>query len=412
MGKMFIFISHKKTILALNVLSICLILVSVYSISGVVISGLLFFVLISGLIAVIIPISIGIINRSTNQKVFAQASEMAVQFRQSGVYECDLSINTYNKAALAFVDDFNQLMQSAVINQKLFNDVVSQLGFDAQELSDNASEIVSNMQHQLISTAQVQSTIHELSAAVELAFSTAKKTHDLSNESETEGANGKLIMTEAITGVMLLSDSVNDMSVIIKKLGDDSQSIGSIIEVITGVAAQTNLLALNAAIEAARAGEQGRGFAVVADEVRSLASKTQDSAQKIDEIITLLLSHVNDAIAVIETSSDQAENADEHMEGVIISYSTIVGLMLEVSNQSKGLLNASLSPQSSAETAINSLNSILEFSKNSIDKSNSLIAKSMELGKMGDQLSIISGEKVVNTLETDNDMQSDDTELF
>ncbi len=380
MGKMFNFISHKKIILALNILSICLIFLCIYSISSVVTGSLLFFVSISGLIAVIIPISIGVIHRSTSQQIFKQASNMAVQFRQSGLYEGELNVKTYNETALVFVDVFNQLIQSAVTNQNLLNDVASQLGVDAQELSDNASEIVSNMQHQLTSTAQVQSTIHELSVAVELAVSTAEKTHELSNESETEGSNGKLVMTKAITGVMMLSESVNDMSVIIKKLGDDSQSIGSIIEVITGVAAQTNLLALNAAIEAARAGEQGRGFAVVADEVRSLASKTQDSAQKIDEIINLLLSHVNDAIAVIETSDKQAETADEQMEGVIISYSNIVGLMLEVSNHSKGLLSASLNSQSSTETAVNSLNSILECSKNSIDKSNSLIDKSMKLG--------------------------------
>jgi len=211
-----------------------------------------------------------------------------------------------------------------------------------------------------------------------------------------------------------LSESVDDMSTIVKRLGDDSQSIGSIIEVITGVAEQTNLLALNAAIEAARAGEQGRGFAVVADEVRTLASKTQNSAQKIDQIITLLLNHVKDALEIIETSTEYASKADEQMENVIVSYSEIVGLMLEVANHSKGLLESNLNSKTSAETAVENLNMILQ---SSIDKSSVLVSKSMELSKMGDQLGIITNPSNVGELESvagivDAEKANNDHELF
>jgi len=421
MGKIWVFFSHKKVILVSSILSVLLISTSIVSLHDIISSHQLVLVAVSSVIAVVIPIVIGAINRNTSQQMFKQAATLAMKCQQGESCEDTLIPQSYHESVIEFVELYNQLITSVMANQSLFKDVASQLGVDAQDLSGIATEISNNMQQQLTSTAQVQSTITELSAAVDLASNTAEKAHELSQKSETEGANGKLIMTEAITGVMMLSESVNDISVVIKKLGDDSQSIGSIIEVITGVAAQTNLLALNAAIEAARAGEQGRGFAVVADEVRSLASKTQDSAQKIEAIISLLLNHVKDAVAIIDDSAKQADKADEQMEGVIVSYSEIVGLMLEVSNHSNSLLSSSLNSQASAENAVSSLNTILDASQNAIDKSDALISKSMKLGEMGDQLSIITGTKItsleadsldVDSIEGNVEKTNNDTELF
>ena len=215
-------------------------------------------------------------------------------------------------------------------------------------------------------------------------------------------------MTEAIAGVMSLASSVNEAGQIINKLGEDSKSIGGIIDVITGVAEQTNLLALNAAIEAARAGEQGRGFAVVADEVRSLASQTQESAQKINDIINKLLSHVDDATGVINASMEKANESDELMEGVVVSYSELVGYLSEVSDLANNLAQVTSDEKDSALFALKQLSEIKLSSNDTIEQTQQLGAASMELAKMGEQLDIL----LVASNDPEEKSNDDDVELF
>ena len=122
----------------------------------------------------------------------------------------------------------------------------------------------------------------------------ANNTNAAASKAETTNNNaiiGKEGVTQTIAKIDQLSEKLKESESIVQELAKDSHTIGSVLDVIRGIAEQTNLLALNAAIEAARAGEQGRGFAVVADEVRTLASRTQDSTQEIETIITLAALH-------------------------------------------------------------------------------------------------------------------------
>ena len=300
-----------------------------------------------------------------------------------------------NEETRSFVEELDVLISDMAEKNDLFRDTANILAEDANSTSNIASMIASSMQQQVDNTAQVQTTIEKLQQAISMADDVAQNTNKLAAQSESEGESGKQVMTEAIVGVMMLSESVNDTGSIIKKLGEDSHSIGGIIEVITGVADQTNLLALNAAIEAARAGEQGRGFAVVADEVRSLASQTQQSAQKIHTIINNLLSHVDEASSILESSVEQSSKADELMESATISYSELVGLMNDVSALSASLFETTASSHASVDNAVSKLELIQASSQAAIMQTEALMSSSEELGKMGGQLGIMVGREQV-----------------
>jgi len=317
-------------------------------------------------------------------------------------------INSPNDRLDTFTNHFNQTINGLSANQGLFINVSQQLALHAHELSENANEIHEQMslQDKMIQVAKQQ--LDGLKSVFNHATNTADETVRVANNSENEGNSGKLVMTQAMGGISTLSDQVNGMEKIIQHLGEDSEAINGIVNVIRSVSDQTNLLALNAAIEAARAGEHGRGFAVVADEVRGLANKTHDSTEEIRGIINTLHEHVSTAVDAIKSSVDLARNSDELMEDVIISYSEIVGYMSEVSRLGSTLAESTHNEQDTASHTVNTLEQIKDISQLTVDHIKQMKASSMELGKLGEQLEILSNGKQQNTSEED----TGDIDLF
>ena len=150
----------------------------------------------------------------------------------------------------------------------------------------------------------------------------------------------------------MLASDVENAAAVIQRVGNDSDSIGTVLEVIRGIAEQTNLLALNAAIEAARAGEQGRGFAVVADEVRTLASRTQQSTEEIHDMIERLRGGVGEAISAIEQSRARAKESVTQSETAQQSLSTITSAVQGIAISSQQIA-ANAKEQTSAAEDIN-----------------------------------------------------------
>lgn len=199
---------------------------------------------------------------------------------------------------------FNE-MQSNL--RMLVNEVsgsVVQLGAAAEEISAVAQQSANNMGAQQHELNQLATAMNEMQATVqEVARNTNDAASAATSASDT-AAQGSETVNDSIGRIEKVATAIEETALVIRQLGDDSRNIGMVLEVIQGIAEQTNLLALNAAIEAARAGEQGRGFAVVADEVRTLAKRTQDSTSQINHIISKLQQRANEAGVTMQQSQD------------------------------------------------------------------------------------------------------------
>ena len=200
-----------------------------------------------------------------------------------------------------------------------FQEIIQKLNITSTDLSQYSVQFTSirektfdNVERQQIETQQVSTAMTQMSASAMNIADNTTSTAEAAQQANTIANEGRSIVETTINSTQSLAQVINNASSVIQQLGEDSKSIGSILDVIRGIAEQTNLLALNAAIEAARAGEQGRGFAVVADEVRTLAQKTQESISEIEAMISNLQSGSNKAIeAIAEGKNDVSDNVSQ-----------------------------------------------------------------------------------------------------
>ncbi|MEW6990389.1 methyl-accepting chemotaxis protein [Colwelliaceae bacterium 6441] len=246
--------------------------------------------------------------------------------------DLSLEISTDGKDELAeMARVFNNMIGSFRNLIVEVNHSVETVNSATQSLSENIHSANEGVESQIQKTDLVATAVTEMVATVD---EIANNTHEAANKAETTHQNaekGKTGVGSTIAQIDLLSTTLLESENIVQELAKDSDTIGSVLDVIRGIAEQTNLLALNAAIEAARAGEQGRGFAVVADEVRTLASRTQDSTQEIESIISSLQNRTKEIVTHMATcrsqgqeSADQASSAGEMLEEITQDVSTIM----------------------------------------------------------------------------------------
>ncbi|MBW8183555.1 methyl-accepting chemotaxis protein [Shewanella nanhaiensis] len=214
---------------------------------------------------------------------------------------------------------------------------LKQLAGQSQEESLSAASIAKQMRDSVDGqNSEIESVVTAVNQMSAAALEVAKASEQTATETDTMSGNVKLSeegLTKAMAHVTTMSTESNRAKEAVGKVSESSDNISTIVEVIRSIAEQTNLLALNAAIEAARAGEQGRGFAVVADEVRALASKTQASTDDITQLINSLQSEVSSATNVIESGAEMAKLAVAQTESALVSINAIVGQIDEISSQ-------------------------------------------------------------------------------
>jgi len=211
-------------------------------------------------------------------------------------------------------DEIGQIAESAGKMQGDISDMVQRINQSVYTLSTSAEEMshVSDQANQAMmaqrqETDQVATAMNQMTATVHEVAQNAQLAADSASQANSEVGTGQSVVNDAISAIGSLVQKVEQASDVIHNLESDSVEIGSVLDVIRSIAEQTNLLALNAAIEAARAGEQGRGFAVVADEVRTLASRTQESTEEIQKMIERLQSGSQEAVEAMNQSRSQAD---------------------------------------------------------------------------------------------------------
>ena len=235
--------------------------------------------------------------------------------------------------------NFNVMMDSM---QEVLHQVAAastQLASAAEELSAVTTQSRTAVENQNGETDQVATAMNEMSASMHEVANNAANTAKATEEADQEAAESHKIVGGAIASIKSLAGEMENASEVIQLLAADSESIGSVLDVIKDIADQTNLLALNAAIEAARAGEQGRGFAVVADEVRTLAQRTQESTDEIQQTIEKLQSRAKEAVGVMshgsgkaQSSLDQVARGDESLDKIIRSVATITDMTTQIAS--------------------------------------------------------------------------------
>ncbi|STR45057.1 methyl-accepting chemotaxis protein [Iodobacter fluviatilis] len=222
-------------------------------------------------------------------------------------------------------DEMGQLLLSLRAMQSHLESIIRQVSDSAeevicygQELAAQSGLIRAASENQNASAGAIAESIGQMVVSIEQVNSSAQRAHSLTAESAGLSNDGAKMIAGVLAGMEEVEKSVSETSDIIHGLGERSDQINSIVNVIKEIADQTNLLALNAAIEAARAGEQGRGFAVVADEVRTLAHRTTQATQEIGSVINGILQGTRDAIESMERGVQRVKNGNEQARAVAL----------------------------------------------------------------------------------------------
>ncbi|MGR3963449.1 methyl-accepting chemotaxis protein [Pseudomonas sp. 910_23] len=267
----------------------------------------------------------------------------------------------------------------------------TQLASAAEELNAVTDESARGLTQQNNEIEQAATAVNEMTSAVEEVARNAVSTSEASRNATTSAGDGRDLVQETVSAIERMSADVQATASLIGDLANESRDIGKVLDVIRGLADQTNLLALNAAIEAARAGEAGRGFAVVADEVRALAHRTQQSTSEIERMIGSIQTGTEHAVDSMRNSTERAESTLNIAKGAGMSLDTINTAIVEINERNLVIASAAEEQAQVAREVDRNLVNIRDLSVQSATGASQTSAASSELSRLAVDLNGMVG---------------------
>jgi methyl-accepting chemotaxis protein len=303
--------------------------------SGNNLSITLLVVLISFMIALLVIMAF-VYKRFIQQRLFWLKQGLDTIYQGKSEGSSGLT-ETGNNEITQIVRSFNKVHKKTQATSQLLGEMSDDLVTTSKNINQGTSSTLEAMSRQTTATEQLQGSIEHLSEAINKVSSNSENATELINTANNSANNGQHEISVSSDLITHLANEVQNAVQVIESLGKNTDEIGSVLDVIKGIAEQTNLLALNAAIEAARAGEQGRGFAVVADEVRTLASRTQSSTEEIQTMIEKLQTGSSTAVSVIQDSQKKADECVKQFNAVAASINEISTAMTSASDMNSNI---------------------------------------------------------------------------
>ena len=332
-----------------------------------------------------------IVSNSVSRNILGVAASLREMAAGNGDLTRRLEIKSQDEVgelAQAF-NDFIAKLQGIIKQIVVATEELATASRTMLQVSEESSANINQQQNE---TEQVATAIEEMTATVHEVANNATHAAESAQQARDEASSGRQVVEQTIASINTLASEVENAANVIQTLEKDSENIGLVLDVIRGISEQTNLLALNAAIEAARAGEQGRGFAVVADEVRTLASRTQESTQEIQAMIEKLQSGAGRAVEVMEqgregahASVDQAKRAGESLAAITQAVSAISDMNTQIATAAE--------EQSAVSEEINqNVVNIRRLSEQAHQGAEQTADSSKDLARLSDQLQSLVGQ--------------------
>jgi len=317
-----------------------------------------------------------------------RAISRATQELADGDLKARVNLNVRDEM-VEIADHFNAMAEQF---EKIVTRIASsseQLASSSEKLSGITGQTSHSIDQQQSQIEQVATAMNEMSATVQEVSKSISGTADAAQEANEETAKGYHMVDNAIQAIQGLAGRIEAAAEVIQTLEKDSEDISSVMDVIRGVAEQTNLLALNAAIEAARAGEQGRGFAVVADEVRTLAGRTQQSTEEINQMVEKLQAGSRKAVDVMNKSREEAHEVVAQATKAGASLTSISEAVKHINEMSSQIASAAEEQSATAEEVNRNINSISEMSRETSAGAQETAVASSDLARLGNELQIL-----------------------
>ena len=308
-------------------------------------------------------------------------------------------------------DEIGSMTQAFNTMHKNLRELIRQMAATSEQVAAASEELTANAQQSADASVHVAETVGEVTAGVEKQLkdsgrakkevdqvfadvtSMSEKTKNIANtvhSTSSSAQQGEQLMTEATTKMGHIEESVSSTADVVRTLGESSQQIGQIVETISAIAEQTNLLALNAAIEAARAGEHGRGFAVVADEVRKLAEQSQESTEQIKQRINSIQSETARAVESMKKGTNEVEDGAKAIREVGTQFQKIMEQVNDIQVQMDAISSSVASVSSGATNIVGAVDSMDAISRKTAENTSSISAATEEQSASNEEIAAAS----------------------